>query len=120
MKTLQTIENVLLDIGVNPALSGFYYILYAVNYFFEHDVGFVDANLGTDVYPYIVSKFKNTSISRIERCIRHAIESLYNNGSDILANVIDPNSGKVTNSSFIAYVLLLSIHKMEENNEHNQ
>lgn len=120
MKTLQTIESILLDIGVNPALSGFYYILHAVNYFFEHDVSFIDANIMSDVYPYVVSKFKNTSVSRVEKCIRHAVESLYNNGSDTLKNVVGINSGKVTSSSFIAYVLLLSTHKMEENNEHDQ
>ena len=61
-----------------------------------------------ELYPAIAVKY-NTTPSRVERAIRHAIEVAWNRGrvetiDDIFGYTIDQNKGKPTNSEFIAMV----------------
>lgn len=58
------------------------------------------------LYPSIAKKFKTTP-SRVERAIRHSIETAFNNLDantiyDLFGNTVNWNSGRVTNSHFIA------------------
>lgn len=61
-----------------------------------------------ELYPMIAEKF-NTTPSRVERAIRHAIELAWDRGNVELMNkvfgyTIDVERGKPTNSEFIAMV----------------
>ena len=61
-----------------------------------------------ELYPEIASKF-NTTVSRVERAIRHAIEVSWNRGNwqlmeDIFGHSVDIDKAKPTNSEFIVTV----------------
>ncbi len=61
-----------------------------------------------ELYPMIAEKY-NTTPSRVERAIRHAIELAWDRGNVDLMNkvfgyTIDVERGKPTNSEFIAMV----------------
>lgn len=109
MDTLKIIENELIEVGINPCNSGFYYLIHAINYYLENNKEFYEVSITKELYPYIASKKEGTKTtpSRVERCIRHSIEKLYNETyTDQLQTVIDCRSGKPTNSTFIAYLLI--------------
>ena len=59
-----------------------------------------------ELYPAIAAKH-DTTTSRVERCIRHAIEWAYTNGNPdmlkhYLGNIAAYDKGKATNAAFIA------------------
>ena len=61
------------------------------------------------LYPAIAKKF-DTTPSRVERAIRHAIEVVFNRGDlELLLQYfgysINPQKGKATNSEFIATIV---------------
>ena len=61
-----------------------------------------------ELYPSIAKKF-NTTPSRVERAIRHAIEVAWRRGNmetleHVFGNTISANRGKPTNSEFIALI----------------
>ena len=60
------------------------------------------------LYPELASKF-DTTVSRVERAIRHAIEVSWNRGNwdlmeEIFGNSVDIDRAKPTNSEFIVTV----------------
>lgn len=60
------------------------------------------------LYPTIAKKFQTTS-SRVERAIRHAIEVAWNRGKveiidELFGYTINNGKGKPTNSEFIALI----------------
>lgn len=60
------------------------------------------------LYPTLAEKF-NTTSSRVERAIRHAIEVAWNRGQiemhdKIFGYTVNSNKGKPTNSEFIAMI----------------
>ena len=61
-----------------------------------------------ELYPEIASKF-NTTVSRVERAIRHAIEVSWNRGDwnlmeEIFGHSVDIDKAKPTNSEFVVTV----------------
>ena len=61
-----------------------------------------------ELYPDIANKF-DTTVSRVERAIRHAIEVSWNRGDwdlmeDIFGHSVDIDKAKPTNSEFIVTV----------------
>ncbi len=61
-----------------------------------------------ELYPEIASRYE-TTISRVERAIRHAIEVSWNRGDyelmeDIFGHSVDYDRAKPTNSEFIVTV----------------
>ena len=72
-----------------------------------------------ELYPELASKF-DTTVSRVERAIRHAIEVSWNRGNwdlmtEIFGNSVDIDRAKPTNSEFIVTVadkLRLDYHKV--------
>ena len=61
-----------------------------------------------DIYPQIAQKY-NTTPSRVERAIRHAIEVSWNRGSwdlmeEIFGHSVDIDKAKPTNSEFIVTI----------------
>ena len=60
------------------------------------------------LYPTVARNYQTTS-SRVERAIRHAIEVAWNRGREEILNsifgyTIDTNKGKPTNGEFIAMI----------------
>ena len=72
-----------------------------------------------ELYPELASKF-DTTVSRVERAIRHAIEVSWNRGNwdlmeEIFGNSVDIDRAKPTNSEFIVTVadkLRLDYHRV--------
>lgn len=107
-KTLRsTITAIIHEIGVPAHVLGHRYlkdaIAAAVN-----DPTVLDKNITKRLYPHVAS-LNNTTPSRVERAIRHAIEVAWNRGdwdtlNNFFGNTIDIDKGKPTNSEFIALI----------------
>lgn len=100
----QRVTNMLHEIGIPTHIKGYSYvrqaIIVAVN---NPDI--INA-ITKELYPQVAEAF-NTTPSRVERAVRHAIEIAWCNGDmDILHKyfgyTISPNKGKPTNSQFIS------------------
>ncbi len=101
-----TVTNVLHEIGVPAHIRGYHYMRTAIIMAVENmDV----LNYITkELYPAI-AKETNTTPSRVERAIRHAIEVAWSRGTldakdSIFGYTISSNKGKPTNSEFIAII----------------
>ena len=97
-------ENLLLELGVSQALLGFNYLACAIDLVVD-DEQYINV-VTTKLYPAVAKKF-DTTASRTERAMRHAIEKTFDNGDyDLLVKIfgggISRFRGKVTNSEFIA------------------
>lgn len=103
-EVVRTVVELTSSIGVPMNLLGYEYLKTAILYVLE------DPNLlnvvTKELYPKVALEHGTTK-SRAERAIRHAIEeTFYRMGADHMAEIfglsISPDSGKVTNSQFIA------------------
>ncbi|MEG1526127.1 MAG: sporulation transcription factor Spo0A [Erysipelotrichaceae bacterium] len=101
------ITKILHEIGVPANLKGYAYLRTAIleTFFDDHYLGQVTKTL----YPDIALKYQS-SATRVERSIRHAIELAWGRGrvsfiDDIFAYTIDANKAKPTNSEFIAMIV---------------
>ena len=100
----EIITDVIVELGTPANVKGYRYIREAIMYSLMNEVESVTKEL----YPYIAKKF-NTTSSRVERAIRHAIEISWERGDkDVLRkyfkNAVDAKRGKPTNSEFIATI----------------
>ena len=72
-----------------------------------------------ELYPELANKY-NTTVSRVERSIRHAVEVSWNRGDlklmeNIFGHSVDIDRAKPTNSEFIVTIadkLRLDFHKI--------
>lgn len=100
------ITTVLLDLGVPDHILGQRYLVTALTIAVK-DRTAVDAITGY-LYPTVAEQY-NTTGSRVERAIRHAIEVAWDRGDlEVLAkyfgNTVSGTKGKPTNSEFIARI----------------
>lgn len=100
------VTNVILEIGIPAHVKGYHYIRFAIINCIENP------NMLNSVtkilYPTVAKEF-DTSSSRVERAIRHAIEIAWDRGNIDTLNsyfgyTINNQRGKPTNSEFIAMV----------------
>lgn len=100
------VTGILHNIGVPAHIRGYHYmreaIMMAVN-----DIDILNY-ITKELYPAIAKKC-NTTSSRVERAIRHAIEVAWNRGKveeidKFFGYTINNNKGKPTNSEFIALI----------------
>lgn len=101
------ISDTLLDVGINPGLLGWDYLKVGVEMVYN-DREYL-RNMTGKLYPDIAKEVGSTT-SRVERAIRHAIESAFNNMAEdtrkkYFGNVVSMNSSKVTNTTFIAVIV---------------
>lgn len=101
------ISDTLLDVGINPRLLGWDYLKVGVEMVYN-DREYL-RNMTGKLYPDIAKEVGSTT-PRVERAIRHAIESAFNNMTEdtrkkYFGNVVSMNSGKVTNTTFIAVIV---------------
>jgi len=100
------VTSILHEVGVPAHIKGYIYLREAIKLVID-DVELLGGITKT-LYPMIAEKY-NTTPSRVERAIRHAIEVAWNRGrvetiDKIFGYTIDQNKGKPTNSEFIAMV----------------
>ena len=97
------ITDLLHDLGVPSNIRGYQYIREGIQIFYRN--GNSISYITKDVYPEIAKKF-DTTATRVERAIRHAIEVSWNRGdldlmNDIFGNSLNVNRDKPTNSEFL-------------------
>ena len=100
------IRRVLLDIGIPDHILGHRYLVTALTLAIGDPT--IINDITTRLYP-AVAKVHNTTGSRAERAIRHAVEVAFDRGdlgvfAKFFGNTISPNKGKPTNSEFVARI----------------
>ncbi|MBR3198588.1 MAG: sporulation transcription factor Spo0A [Bacilli bacterium] len=112
-----SITKMLHELGIPSHIKGYGYIREAVNIIFENPE--IIGGITKELYPELAFKF-NTTVSRVERAIRHAIEVSWNRGNldfmeELFGYSVDIDKAKPTNSEFmvtIADKLRLDFHKV--------
>ncbi|KAB3527382.1 sporulation transcription factor Spo0A [Alkaliphilus serpentinus] len=100
------ITNIIHEIGVPAHIKGYLYLREAITMVVTN-VELLSA-VTKELYPSIAKKY-NTTASRVERAIRHAIEVAWSRGkvdtiNNLFGYTINTEKGKPTNSEFIAMV----------------
>ena len=100
------VTNVIHEVGVPAHIKGYQYLREAIM-MVVNDIDVIN-QITKSLYPQIASKF-NTTPSRVERAIRHAIEVAWGRGQQeavesIFGYTISASKGKPTNSEFIAMI----------------
>ncbi|HIU61732.1 MAG TPA: sporulation transcription factor Spo0A [Candidatus Coproplasma excrementigallinarum] len=102
----EKISNIFISIGIPPHIKGYAYLREGIKMAIENPA--VINNVTKELYPNIGKKF-DTTASKVERAIRHAIEVAWNRGRVDAINAIFGvrvyiGSERPTNSEFIALV----------------
>ena len=100
------VTNIIHEIGIPAHIKGYHYLREAIMMAVE-DSQSLDS-ITKILYPSIAKKFQTTS-SRVERAIRHAIEVAWSRGKmdtidELFGYTVSNGKGKPTNSEFIALV----------------
>jgi len=100
------VTNIIHQMGVPAHIKGYQYLRDAILLVID-EVNLLGA-VTKELYPMIAEKY-NTTSSRVERAIRHAIELAWDRGNVDLMNkffgyTINVERGKPTNSEFIAMI----------------
>ncbi len=111
------ITKILHELGIPSHIKGYQYIRDGISLIFENPD--MIGGITKELYPELASKF-DTTVSRVERAIRHAIEVSWNRGNwdlmeEIFGNSVDIDKAKPTNSEFIVTVadkLRLDYHRV--------
>lgn len=98
-----SITKILHELGIPSHIKGYQYIREGVSIIFERPETI--GGITKELYPELASKF-DTTVSRVERAIRHAIEVSWNRGDwelmeEIFGHSVDIDKAKPTNSEFI-------------------
>ena len=100
------VTNIIHEVGVPAHIKGYQYLREAI-IMVVNDIDIIN-QITKSLYPRIAAKF-NTTPSRVERAIRHAIEVAWGRGQqeaveNIFGYTISASKGKPTNSEFIAMI----------------
>ena len=100
------ITNIIHEVGVPAHIKGYQYLRDAITMVVE-DMDLLGA-VTKELYPAIAQR-NNTTPSRVERAIRHAIEVAWNRGkietiNSLFGYTVQNDKGKPTNSEFIAII----------------
>lgn len=112
-----SITKILHELGIPSHIKGYQYIREGIGIIFERPETI--GGITKELYPELASKF-DTTVSRVERAIRHAIEVSWNRGNwnlmeEIFGHSVDIDKAKPTNSEFIVTIadkLRLDFHKV--------
>jgi two-component system, response regulator, stage 0 sporulation protein A len=101
-----SITSIIHEIGVPAHIKGYLYLREAISMVYK-DIELL-GSITKVLYPDIAKKF-NTTASRVERAIRHAIEVAWSRGnidsiSSLFGYTVSMTKAKPTNSEFIAMV----------------
>ena len=100
------VTEIMHQLGVPANIKGYLYLREAIELVFN-DIELL-GSITKKVYPQVAESF-NTTSSRVERAIRHAIEVTWDRGNmkalnNYFGNTVSAKSGKATNSQFIARI----------------
>lgn len=102
----KSITNMLHELGMPSHIKGYQYIREGISMIYNNPE--IIGGITKELYPDIASKF-DTTVSRVERAIRHVIEVSWNRGNwdymeEIFGHSVDIDKAKPTNSEFIVTV----------------
>ncbi|EGL84106.1 sporulation transcriptional activator Spo0A [Caldalkalibacillus thermarum TA2.A1] len=102
----ERITGIIHEIGVPAHIKGYLYLREAITMVYNNLE--LLGSITKILYPEIAKKY-NTTPSRVERAIRHAIEVAWNRGNmdsinKMFSNTVSSHKAKPTNSEFIAMV----------------
>lgn len=102
----QDVTNMIHDIGVPAHIKGYQYLREAIMMSVNDPI--MISSITKILYPTIAKRFQTTP-SRVERAIRHAIEVAWSRGrmetlDALFGYTINTGKGKPTNSEFIALI----------------
>lgn len=102
----QDVTDMIHEIGVPAHIKGYQYLREAIMMSVEDPI--MISSITKILYPTIAKRFQTTP-SRVERAIRHAIEVAWSRGKmetldSLFGYTIDTGKGKPTNSEFIALI----------------
>lgn len=111
------ISKMLHDLGIPSHIKGYQFLRDAVHMIFETPE--LIGGITKELYPELANKY-DTTVSRVERAIRHAIEVSWTRGDlklmeNIFGHSVDIDKAKPTNSEFIVTIadkLRLDFHKI--------
>lgn len=100
------VTNIIHEIGIPAHIKGYQYLRDAILLSIKDND--IINSITKVLYPTIAKKYQTTS-SRVERAIRHAIEVAWNRGNtetlnDLFGYTVSNGKGKPTNSEFIALI----------------
>ena len=112
-----SITKILHELGIPSHIKGYQYIREGISILFDRPETI--GGITKELYPELATHFE-TTVSRVERAIRHAIEVSWNRGNwdlmeDIFGHSVDIDKAKPTNSEFIVTIadkLRLDHHKV--------
>lgn len=101
-----SITKTLHELGVPSHIKGYQYIREGITLVYKRPE--IIGGITKELYPEIADRFDST-VSRVERAIRHAIEVSWNRGNwdlmeDIFGHSVDIDKAKPTNSEFIVTI----------------
>ena len=101
-----SITKVLHELGIPSHIKGYQYIREAIGIIYNRPE--VIGGITKELYPELADKF-DTTVSRVERAIRHAIEVSWNRGNyylmeEIFGHSVDIDKAKPTNSEFMVTI----------------
>lgn len=101
-----SVTKILHELGVPSHIKGYQYIREGILLLYNNPD--IVGGITKELYPEIASRF-DTSVSRVERAIRHAIEVSWNRGNldlmeEVFGHSVDYDKAKPTNSEFIVTV----------------
>ncbi len=100
------VTDIIHQIGIPAHIKGYHYLREAIILSFNNDE--MLESVTKQLYPSVAKHF-NTTASRVERAIRHAIETAWDRGdvdtlNSMFGYTINCGKGKPTNSEFIALI----------------
>lgn len=101
-----SITNILHELGIPSHIKGYQYIREGISIIYNNPETI--GGITKELYPELANKF-DTTVSRVERAIRHAIEVSWNRGDwdlmeEIFGHSVDIDKAKPTNSEFIVTI----------------
>ena len=101
-----SITKILHELGIPSHIKGYQYIREGIGIIYKHPETI--GGITKELYPELANKF-DTTVSRVERAIRHAIEVSWNRGDwdlmeEIFGHSVDIDKAKPTNSEFIVTI----------------
>ena len=99
----KSISKLLHELGMPSHIKGYQYIREAISMVYDNPE--IVGGITKELYPELAIRF-DTTVSRVERAIRHAIEVSWNRGDwdlmeDVFGHSVDIDKAKPTNSEFI-------------------
>ena len=101
-----SITKMLHELGMPAHIKGYQYIRDGIIMIYNNPE--IIGGITKELYPDVATKY-NTTVSRVERAIRHAIEVSWNRGNwdlmeEIFGHSVDIDKAKPTNSEFIVTI----------------